>query len=147
VKKLGKGCGVFVLLLIVAVIAIAAIASMGDDDDPETETASRCRNVPAAMGDGIATGIEEGITASGWQAVKSSDYENLFMIAGRLSGPGMDDDTIGVWASNSLEAGGGLILAVNGLAQEFSDWPDGDGTDAETSVTDDGVSEAIECVQ
>lgn len=142
-KRLFKGCGVVVLVCIIGIIAAVTLTSGGDDGDT---TESRCLPVPAGLGDGIGSGLESGITASNWQAVKSTDFEKVYMVAGKLSGPGMGDDTIGVWATNRLEASPGMILAVDGIAQEFSDWPDGDTTDAETSSTDDGVSEARDCV-
>lgn len=143
-KRLFKGCGVTVLVCVVGIIAIVAIASGGGNDSGDI--ASRCLPVPAALGDGIASALDDGITASDWQAVKSNDFKNVYMVAAKLAGPGMGDDTTGVWATNRLEAAPGMILAVDGIAQEFSDWPDGDTTDARTSPADDGVSEARDCV-
>jgi hypothetical protein len=53
---------------------------------------------------------------------------------------------IGTWATNSLEDEG-LIFAVDGLANEFSDWGDGRETDAQLSLADDGAEESRECVE
>jgi hypothetical protein len=55
---------------------------------------------------------------------------------------------IGVWATNNIEvAGMGAIMVVNEVAQEFSDWPDADGTDAKMTMSDDGAEEARDCVK
>jgi hypothetical protein len=67
------------------------------------------------------------------------------MVAADIQGTGMEGDgEIGVWATNSLD-GSGSIFAVDGLAKEFSDWGDGDTTDANIIQSSDGVSEAKEC--
>ena len=108
-------------------------------------TSGRCIPVDRAMLNGIATGLDPlttGVLSNGW-AVKSSDYKNVYMIAAVFRGAGFEN--VGVWASNSLQPGGGLIMAVDGYAQEFSDWGDGDKTDARIRSTDDGVSEAKKC--
>ena len=110
---------------------------------------SRCEAVSQAMLDLIddQLTVDGGSLRNGF-AVKSEDYENVYMIAADIQGPGMDDDgQVGVWAANGLEPEGSLIiLAVDGLAKEFSDWFDGDQTDAQLSLADDGVDEARECV-
>ena len=112
---------------------------------------SRCEEVSQAM----LNLIEDQLTVDGGGslrngfAVKSEDYENVYMIAADIQGAGLDGDgQVGVWAANSLEPQGSLIiLAVDGLAKEFSDWPDGDQTDAQLSLVDDGVDEARDCVK
>ena len=40
-----------------------------------------------------------------------------------------------------------MIIAVDEVAKEFSDWPDGDKTDARMSSADDGVAEAHDCAK
>jgi endonuclease YncB( thermonuclease family) len=113
-------------------------------------TALRCEDVPQALVDGIASGIkpETGATLRGAQAVRSEDFDKVWFIAADLEGPGLDGpDQIGLWATNSLEAGSGLIFSVDGTAKEFTDWGDGGQTDAHLSTNDDGASEAKACVQ
>jgi endonuclease YncB( thermonuclease family) len=113
-------------------------------DEPD---AGRCLDVDQAMTDAIATGLEGGLSLRGAQAVRSEDFEEVYFIAADIEEPGMDGaDQIGVWASNALKAGEGLILAVNEVAQELTDWPDADSTDAEMTMADDGAEEARGCV-
>lgn len=120
---------------------------MTEEAAQEDEAEARCVDVPRDAMDRISEGLTGDVRLTSAVAVRSGDYEEVYMIAGELDGPGLEGEgDVGVWASNSLEPGGGLTLAVDGVANEFSDWPDGGGTDAEMSVTDDGVSEARDCL-
>jgi len=118
-------------------------------DADEGKQADRCEIVPMKFAEAIvAEGAEDGVgrlKALDAAAVRSRDYEKAYMIAVRFKGPGIDSET-GVWSSNSLKLGGGLILAVDGLAKEFTVWPDADKTDAGMSIADDGVDEAKDCL-
>ena len=114
---------------------------------PATTVTGRCEKVSSALLNAIA----EGLTVSGGgtlregYAVKSNDFAEVYMVAADIQGTGMEGGgEIGVWATNSLD-GGGSIFAVDGLAKEFSDWGDGDTTDANITQSSDGVSEAKEC--
>jgi hypothetical protein len=114
---------------------------------PATTVVGRCEKVSSALLNAIA----EGLTMSGGgtlregYAVKSKDFSKVYMVAADIQGTEMEgDNEIGVWATNSLD-GSGLILAVDGLAKEFSDWGHGDTTDVNITQSSDGVSEAKEC--
>jgi len=116
-----------------------------------TEEASRCEPVD----DVLFRAISDGLTISGGggslrnaQAVKSDDYEEVWFVAADLQGKNLEgSDDIGIWATNSLAAGEGLIFAVDEVAQEFSDWGDGGQTDAQLSINDDGAQEARGCAE
>jgi hypothetical protein len=112
-----------------------------------TTVTGRCEKVSSAMLNAIAAGLTvdgSGTLCNGY-AVKSDDFSKVYMVAADIQGVGMEGtDEVGVWATNSLD-GSGLIFAVDGLAQEFSDWGDGDTTDANITQSSDGVSEAKEC--
>jgi hypothetical protein len=56
----------------------------------------------------------------------------VWFISAEIDGPGLEGvGDIGTWAkSGPLAVGGGLILSVNEVAQEFSDWGHGDTTEA-----------------
>jgi hypothetical protein len=70
------------------------------------------------------------------------------MIAADIQGTGLEGEgDLGVWASNALEPGQGIVMAVDAVAQEFSDWPDADTTDANITSSSDGVSEARDCAE
>lgn len=98
--------------------------------------------------------IESGLTVSGggsieagW-AVRSGAHHNLYFVSADIGGPGLEGpNDVGTWAMNDVEAGTvGLVLAVNSMAREFSVFPDGRSTDAETSMDDPGARESQGCV-
>ena len=112
-----------------------------------TTVVGRCEKVSSALLNAIAEGliVSGGGTLREGYAVKSKDFNQVYMVAADIQGTGMEGNSeIGVWATNSLD-GSGLILAVDGLAKEFSDWGHGDTTDAHITQSSDGVSEAKEC--
>ena len=115
---------------------------------PDTQAAV-CLDVPSELVDGIATGLTvsgEGMLTHA-QAVRSQDYQRIFFVAAEINGPGLSGNgDIGLWVTNSLEAGGGLIFAVDAMANEFSDWGDGRTTSSAFSLSDHGAREAMECV-
>jgi hypothetical protein len=112
-----------------------------------TTVVGRCEKVSSAVLNAIADGLTvsgSGALRNGY-AVKSKDFSKVYMVAADIQGTGMEgDNEIGVWTTNSLD-GAGLILAVDEVAKEFSDWGHGDTTDANITQSSDGVSEAKEC--
>jgi hypothetical protein len=113
---------------------------------PQTEP-SRCEKVSSVVLNAIAEGltVSGSGTLRGGYAVKSNDFSKVYMVAADIQGTGMEGNgEVGVWATNSLD-GNGSIFAVDGLAKEFSDWGHGDTTDANITLSSDGVSEAKEC--
>ena len=169
--------GKALVILAAVVLAVAAIGALGDNDDngdssddasatteaattgatatdEETDAAEECVPVPAD----VVAALEEGFNTPGTSlrnayAVKSDDLANAWYISGDLEGPGLDgDDEIATWAKGGdLVVGGGLLLASNEVAKEFSDW----GTDAQpgspaadaASMNNHGAQESQECVR
>lgn len=79
-------------------------------------------------------------------AVRSNDYERVWFVAAEITGPGIEPkQAIGLWAINGELDEPGIILSVNGFALEFTEYPDGSTTDAQTSQFDDGAQEALAC--
>lgn len=109
--------------------------------------ADRCVAVSTKKLKNIATGLTVGGggTLTNGFAVKSNDYEEVWFIAAVIDGPGMGKGVVGIWASNRLEANDGLIFAIDGFAEEFSDWGVGSTTDANIAQSDDGAQEAAQC--
>jgi hypothetical protein len=112
------------------------------------KTAS-CRRAPQKVLNRIEAGLEVdggGKLRNGY-AVRSGDFKKVYMVAADIQGPGLEgNDDIGVWAVTFL-GNGGLTYAVDNVAQEFSDWGDGDQTDAAITASDDGVDEARSCAE
>ena len=71
--------------------------------------------------------------------VKSNDFDNVYFCATRLSGPGISNDCIGVWSISGDKNNPGMIFSVNGIAKQFSDYPDGSKTQANIKMSDDGA--------
>lgn len=118
------------------------------------ETSEDCKRVPAD----VVAGIQEGITTRGvklrnaW-AVHSDDLENAWYISGDLQGPGLEGaDDIATWAkSGDLVVGGGLLIASNDVAKDFSDWgaeaqPGSPAAEA-ASMDNHGAEESQDCVR
>ena len=56
-------------------------------------------------------------------AVRSSDFDEVWMLAAEISGPGFGGET-GVWAVNNIDEPQTIYVA-DALAAEFSDWGTG----------------------
>lgn len=134
-------------LALLAVVGYAVIARPSEQASPSTAQSqstapSRCIDVPSALVDAIESGLQGNNTLASAAAVKSRDYENVWMVAAVIEGEGLSGDA-GVWATNDLSAGGGLIFSVDGFANSFSDWGRLEGG----SIADDGAREAKACAE
>jgi hypothetical protein len=131
----------YVLLTALVPLLVAGCAS-----DKKAAT-SRCDEASTALLAAIAAGLSvdgEGALPRG-SVVRSSDYKKLYFAAAEIDGPGLEGKgDVGVWVTNSL-SGEGLIMSVNSMAEEFSDWALGEASDANTTMSDDGAAEAEEC--
>jgi hypothetical protein len=114
---------------------------------PPVSSTTRC--VPAS--DTRLAAISDGLTVSGggslsdgW-AVKSTDYVNVWFVAARIHGPGMDGTNVGIWATHDPDTDTGTIMAVGAFATQFSDWGDGSKTKAEVTTASDGARDAERC--
>lgn len=99
------------------------------------------------MGKAVLSGAEAGTNVKFVRAaaVKSPDFEKVYFIAVEFSAPGVDKQT-GVFASNALTDGGGMLMAVDGIAKQFTVWPDADKTQAAISSADPAVDAAKACL-
>jgi hypothetical protein len=116
-----------------------------------TATQTRCETPTEALVGIIASRliVFGGGSLRNAQAVKSKDFDQVYFVAADIQGPGLEGSAdIAVWAANRLDGTSGLILlTVNNVAKEFSDWPDGARSDAKVAMTDDGAEEARICTQ
>lgn len=111
----------------------------------ETMTKVECISIPSNVLTDIASGEEAGvgmIPIVGF-AVKSPDFSNVYFLAIQFSATGVEDQ-IGVWARNGIDLG--IIMSVDSIAQNFSVWPDADGTDAAIASNDPSVGSAKSCL-
>jgi hypothetical protein len=113
-----------------------------------------CKRVPAALVAAIQEGFTtRGVTLRRAYGVRSNDLKNAWYISGDLQGPGLEGrDDIATWVkSGDLVVGGGLILASNAVAKEFSDWgaaaqPGSPAAEA-ASMENHGAEESQDCVR
>lgn len=115
---------------------------------PDPKPDPNCGKVSDAMAAAIATGAEDGvgrIRPVAAASYRSPDFKKAFFIAVKFNAPGITET--GVWVSNSLEPGGGVIMAADSIAQEFTVWPDASTSDAAIEVTDPAIDEAIACLK
>lgn len=79
-------------------------------------------------------------------AVKSTDYSKAYMIAMEFK-MGDDNPETGVWVSDSLEPGGGLLMAVDAQAVVNTQWPEARKSSFKISSADHGVQESRDCLK
>lgn len=129
-------------------VATSAPTSIPPTDIPPSINA-RCVAASQLQTENIRSGIKDiqqsNDVSNGW-AVKSNDFENVWFVAAQITGPNIaPNQAIGVWAISGDPASPGLTYSVNSFAIEFSSWPDGSTTDAQTSMSDDGAQQAYDC--
>jgi hypothetical protein len=135
--------------LLVVILAVGASNSSKKEDGQKQATANRCLAVPEELVASMASGltVNDGGSLRNAQAVKSNDFENVYFVSADLQGAGLEgDDDIATFATNSLSAGGGIIMAINGSAKEFSKFPDGSTTSFKVTVSNDGAQASQDCV-
>lgn len=116
-------------------------------EEPAPERDPACEDVSPELLASIGVGAEDGTGLAMTRAVayRSPDYAKVWFVAGEFTATGVDPQ-VGVWARNDLEVSGGITMAVDGMAQEFTVWPDADTTDAAISKADPSVAMAKECL-
>ncbi len=129
--------GGIVVGLVLLVVGAVRQANVAQDGPGRAEATSRCVPVPAVLLGNIEAGLD-GRSLGRAAAVKSRDFENVWMVAAVIEGVG----EAGVWGTNDL-GGGGLIASVDGYANQFSDW----GRLPDASIVSDGAGEARDCVK
>ena len=114
---------------------------------PTPEAASDCLEVSPELAAAIASGATDpnDFIPGNAAAYLSPNHGEVYLVAMEFSSAGTEDN-VGVWATNSLDAGSGLILSADGFANEFTTWPDAMTTDAEINAASEGVQEAKDCL-
>ena len=150
------GCGGCLVLGLLLFILFGVLGDTGSDlaneaaSYSESSPSSQCESVPASMVSVLADALTVGGGGSigNAAAVRSGSFERLYFIAAEIDGPGLEErGDIGVWASNRLEGGAGMIFSVNAMAEEFSQFGSGRTTDANITMSDDGARAAEDCVE
>jgi hypothetical protein len=146
-----------VALVLALVVGIAAGCGSSDDGEKrasgksepastQAPTSAQCKRAKMALVAAINGGMQGGARFKKAYFVKSDDFNKAYFVSGVLSGPGLGSDNVATFVTNS-PSGGGLINAVGGFAHQFSDYGDGEKTDAHFSQSDDGYSASQDCAK
>lgn len=110
-----------------------------------TAAASPCLAAPAGWGPALASAATggTGFTPTGRiAAVRAPDRAKVYLIAVEFRVTGVPAPQVGVWASNSLTPGDGLVFSVDALARQFSSL----GTAPGLGEATPGVADARACL-
>lgn len=135
--------GMWLLVLVTLVASACAPADQGESSEVD------CLDVPSHKADQIEAGqtIQGGGSLRKAEAVRSGAHRSVYFVSADLEGPGLEGPGhLATWAVTALDDRGGLVLAVSSQAKEFSDWPDGERTDARATISDPGARESQDCV-
>jgi len=124
-----------VVLFLILAMFLSGCGGKKEVDYSRVEPASEKQTEKIRWGIKKETKAEIGIA----YVVKSKDYERVYFAATRLFGFGITDDCIGVWAISGDKNDPGMIFSINGIAKEFSDYPDGNLTKGNVTMSDDGA--------
>lgn len=142
--------GIVVIFILIGILGEGDESNTNQAIQPQGEqTASRCLDVPTETLSRIESGLkDDDITLRNAQAVRSDDFEKVYFISADLQGPELEGTgDIATFAANNID-GPGLVLSVDDVAKEFTDWLHGDREGAQFHVTmsDDGARESHDCV-
>ncbi len=125
------------------------------EGEPAAE-ASRCLRVGASLKKAIASGltVKYGGELGKAAAVRSHDFERVWYVSAVILGAGIGSETVGTWAVNvkpDAKHAGGLIIAADSVAREFSDWGEAaaEGSPAAEvrGLENDGAQESRDCLE
>jgi hypothetical protein len=132
---------------LVVALALALTGCGGSSPDAASGPPATAACLPASteLLAQIQTQADPGVQLLRGAAWKSPDFANVYFVAATFSATGVANQT-GVWAAGGL-TDPSAIMAVDGFAQQFTSWPDGDSSDAKISAADPGVDRAIACLK
>jgi hypothetical protein len=109
---------------------------------------ARCLNVAPK----IVSAIGEGLTVRGrgkLRAVRAVRWTSVGFtsVSADIQAPRMMGRTeIATWSTNKI-SDYGVVMSVDALAKEFSDWADGGRSHAHLSMRDDGAAASVACTR
>ena len=150
-KSFGNVLAIVAILFVLLLIFMACWSLVSCSPNSQTDTEQRCIQASTEQLDfinyAVQTMQDTNYIVDGW-AVKSRDYENVYMVAAKIYGPGIENGSDpAVWAVGGDPNDPHTWLAVDGLAKEFTNLPDASKTDAAITLNADGVNEAKSCYE
>lgn len=126
-----------------AVLAIAGLALTGCGGSESAVSDVECLPVESSMLEAIA----EGASGDPIEPIKGTATKDgeLYVIA--MSFNDGHEDLTGLWASGSLTAGESVIGSADGIANQFTNWPDAKGSPWQVSSADKVSEDAKKCLK
>ena len=135
-------------LLILSFILVV-ICACGSGHSAAPQISSRCEPASPAQIETLRSAINDVQAGNGIAnvyAVRSKDFEQVWMVAGQITGPGIEPGkVIGVWAIGGEKDAPSLCLSVDHVAESFSGYNLASRTKAAITMSSDGVEEAEAC--
>jgi hypothetical protein len=142
---------VFLVILLLFGCLLAVTLSVLKDQSDKDEALSRCVPASEKQMDFLRYAVmqvQPGNTLGPGYAVKSADFKNVWMVAARVRGEGIERNVEpAVWAIGGDPDSPHTWLSVNSFAYQFSNLQRASETDAAITLSSDGVREAIVCVK
>lgn len=129
---------------------VPATVTATEETEPESEEGepdALCEDVSPELLAKIETGAQDGtgMVVTRGAAYRSPDFEKAWFVAAGFTATGIDPQ-VGVWVTNDLDPSGGIVMSADGIAKEFTVWPDASTTDAAISAADPSIKVAQECL-
>ena len=112
---------------------LVSLALLSKCADPESNV--QAEPATRAQIDRISSGLEDGFRIRNAYTTRSEAHQNASFVAAELVGPGVSGE-VAVWIHNRLPQDPGLLMSVDGLAKEFSVFPDATQSRASASMSD-----------
>ena len=145
-----------VTLFRLALLVVLTAAGCGNDDEPaasptdssvrSTSASPRCVATDSSLMTPLGNGMKDDQQRlKNGQVVRSEDDAEIYFVSAEIYGPGVENGTIGTWATRSL-GGAEAIWTVDEVSKEFSDLRDGIEA-ADLSASDPAADESRRCVE
>ncbi len=139
------------IILLFGCLFLIPLSILIQNQNARSEALSRCIPASEKQMDFLlyaVAQVQPGNTLGPGYAVKSADFKNVWMVAARVRGDGIERNVEpAVWAVGGEPESPHTWLSVNGFAYQFSNLQRASETDAAITLSSDGVSEAIVCVK
>lgn len=143
------------LFRLALLVVVLTAAGCGNDDEPaasptdsvtSTSASPRCVATDSSLMTPLGNGMKDDQQRlKNGQAVRSEDDADIYFVSAEIYGPGVENGTIGTWATRSL-GGADAIWTVDEVSKEFSDLRDGIEA-ADLSAGDPAADESRRCVE
>ena len=140
----------YAALFVAALVLLTGCGSSGSSSASSSASPSAAAGTPLEVSKTMSDAIIKGEFDAGSMtlvkaaAVQSKAAPDYYFVAMKFSGA--EGEQVGVWVTKYLDAGG-MVWAVNDVAQNYTEWPPSDSTSAKLTMETQGAQEAADAVQ